>query len=54
MVYGIIISYGHKDSMGNSNVATARTFKLEFERRGMKVFFDYSECTDDYFSDKRL
>ena len=40
--------------MGNSNVATARTFKLEFERRGMKVFFDYSECTDDYFSDKIL
>lgn len=40
--------------MGNSNVATARTFKLEFERQGMKVFFDYSECTDDYFSDKIL
>ena len=53
-MYDIFLSYRRKDAMGNSNVATARTFKLEFERRGMKVFFDYSECTDDYFSDKIL
>lgn len=53
-MYDIFLSYRRKDAMGNSNVATARTFKLEFERQGMKVFFDYSECTDDYFSDKRL
>jgi formylglycine-generating enzyme required for sulfatase activity len=53
-MYDIFLSYRRKDAMGNSNVATARTFKLEFERRGMKVFFDYSECTDDYFSDTIL
>ena len=53
-MYDIFLSYRRKDAMGNSNVATARTFKLEFERRGMNVFFDYSECTDDYFSDKIL
>ncbi len=53
-MYDIFLSYRRMDAIGNSNVATARTFKLEFERRGMKVFFDYSECTDDYFSDKIL
>lgn len=54
MKYDIFISYRRKESSGRSNVPMARTFKLEFERRGYKVFFDYSECTDNYFSDTIL
>ena len=51
MAYDIFLSYRRKDAEGHSNVALARTFKLEFERRKYKVFFDYSECTDNRFSD---
>lgn len=54
MKYDIFISYRRKESSGRSNVPMARTFKLEFERRGYKVFFDYSECTDNYFSETIL
>lgn len=50
MKYDIFISYRRNEGSGRSNVPMARTFKLEFERRGYKVFFDYSECTDNYFS----
>lgn len=52
--YDIFISYRRKEGSGRSNVPMARTFKLEFERRGYKVFFDYSECTDNYFSETIL
>lgn len=53
MKYDIFISYRRKDSSGKSNVPTARQFKLAFEAPpyNYKVFFDYSECTDNYFSD---
>ena len=54
MKYDIFISYRRKESSGRSNVPMARTFKLEFEGRGYKVFFDYSECTDNYFSETIL
>lgn len=53
-VYDIFISYRRKDAKGNSNVATARTFYLKFDSLGYEVFFDYSECTDNVFSDKIL
>ena len=53
-MYDIFISYRRKDEHGISNVPIARTIKLEFERRGYKVFFDYSECTDNFFSEKIL
>ena len=52
--YDVFISYRRKEGSGRSNVAMARTFKLEFERRGYRVFFDYSECTDNYFSENIL
>ncbi len=53
MKYDIFISYRREDSSGRSNVATARQFKMAFEGPpyNYKVFFDYSECTDNYFSD---
>lgn len=53
MKYDIFISYRRKDTSGRSNVPTARQFKLVFEAPpyNYKVFFDYSECTDNYFSD---
>lgn len=53
MKYDIFISYRRKDSSGRSNVPTARQFKLALEAPpyNYKVFFDYSECTDNYFSD---
>jgi formylglycine-generating enzyme required for sulfatase activity len=54
MSYDIFLSYRREDADGHSNVATARTFKLEFERHEYNVFFDYSECTDEHFSDKIL
>lgn len=56
MKYDIFISYRRKDSSGRSNVPTARQFKLAFEAPpyNYKVFFDYSECTDNYFSDTIL
>ena len=56
MAYDIFISYRRKDSSGRTNVPTARQFKLAFEAPpyNYKVFFDYSECTDNYFSDTIL
>ena len=56
MKYDIFISYRREDSSGRSNVPTARQFKLAFEAPpyNYKVFFDYSECTDNYFSDTIL
>lgn len=54
MCYDIFISYRRKNSDGSSNISTARTFLLKFEKLGCKVFFDYSECTDNYFSDQIL
>ena len=53
-VYDIFISYRRKDAQGYSNVATARTFYLKFDSLHYDVFFDYSECTDNIFSDKIL
>jgi hypothetical protein len=52
--YDIFFSYRRKDNDGHSNVDVARAFCYEFERRGYKVFFDYNECTDGYFSEKIL
>lgn len=56
MKYDIFISYRREDSSGRSNAPTARQFKLAFEAPpyNYKVFFDYSECTDDYFTDTIL
>ena len=54
MKYDIFISYRRKENSGRSNVPMARSFKLEFGRRGYKVFFDYSECTDNYFAETIL
>lgn len=53
MKYDLFISYRRKDSSGRTNVPTARQFKQAFEGPlyNYKVFFDYSECTDNYFSD---
>ena len=48
--YDIFISYRRQDSEGRtSGRDIARTLKLEFERRGYSVFFDYSEIRDDDF-----
>ena len=52
--YDIFISYRRKESSGRSNVSKARTFQQAFKEHGYKVFFDYSECTDDYFYKKIL
>lgn len=54
MCYDIFISYRRKNPDGSSNVSTARTLLLKFQLLGFKVFFDYSECQDDYFSDTIL
>lgn len=54
MNYDVFISYRRKNPDGISNISLARTFLLKFESLGYKVFFDYSECTDDYFVDKIL
>ena len=53
MKYDVFISYRHEDSLGRSNVANARQIKqaLEGPPYHYIVFFDYSECTDDYFSE---
>ena len=54
MNYDVFISYRRQNPDGISNISLARTFLLKFESLGYKVFFDYSECTDDYFVDKIL
>lgn len=54
MSYDIFISYRRKDSKGHSNVGNARTFYLQFDKLGYKVFFDYNDCTDNVFSDEIL
>ncbi len=49
-IYDIFISYRRIDSEGRtSGRDIARTIKLEFEKRGYAVFFDYSEIKDDEF-----
>lgn len=48
--YDIFISYRRFDSKGRtSGRDIARTIKLELEKRGYKVFFDYSELKDNEF-----
>ena len=48
--YDIFISYRRTDSDGkNIGTQLARTLQKEFERRGYKVFFDYSDCKDEDF-----
>ncbi len=48
--YDIFISYRRVDSEGRtSGRDIARTIKLELEKRGYKVFFDYSEIKDNEF-----
>lgn len=48
--YDIFISYRRIDSEGRtSGRDIARTIKLELEKRGYKVFFDYSEIKDNEF-----
>lgn len=48
--YDIFISYRRVDSEGRtSGRDIARTIKLEFEKRGYSVFFDYSEIKDNEF-----
>ena len=49
MSYDIFLSYRREDADGHSNVGTARTFKYEFENHQYEVFFDYKDCTDEYF-----
>lgn len=49
-IYDIFVSYRRIDSEGRtSGRDIARTIKLEFEKRGYAVFFDYSEIKDDEF-----
>ncbi len=48
--YDIFISYRRVDSEGRtSGRDIARTIKLELEKRGYNVFFDYSEIKDNEF-----
>ena len=54
MSYDVFLSYRRKDPEGHSNVGTVRTFKYEFERHHYEVFFDYNDCTDEYFKDSIL
>lgn len=54
MSYDVFLSYRRKDPEGHSNVGTVRTFKYEFERHHYDVFFDYNDCTDEYFKDSIL
>jgi len=54
MSYDVFLSYRRKDPEGHSNVGTVRTFKYEFERHHYEVFFDYKDCTDEYFKDSIL
>ena len=53
--YDIFISYRRVDSEGRtSGRDIARTIKLELEKRGFEVFFDYSEIKDNEFEDTIL
>lgn len=54
MSYDIFLSYRRKNADGHSNVGTALTFMYVFERHGYEVFFDFKDCTDEYFSDTIL
>ncbi len=54
MSYDIFLSYRRKNADGHSNVGTVRTFMYVFERHGYEVFFDFKDCTDEYFSDTIL
>ena len=51
MSYDIFLSYRRKDASGHSNVAVSRTFKYAFEHHGYEVFFDFSDCTREFFAD---
>lgn len=51
MSYDIFLSYRRKNADGHSNVAVSRTFKYAFERHGYEVFFDFSDCTREFFAD---
>ena len=53
--YDIFINYRRVDSEGKtSGRDIARTIKLELEKRGYGVFFDYSEIKDNEFEDTIL
>ena len=53
--YDIFISYRRVDSEGRtSGRDIARTIKLELEKRGYGVFFDYSEIKDNKFENTIL
>lgn len=54
MSYDVFLSYRRREPDGHSNVGTVRTFKYEFERHHYEVFFDYNDCTDEYFKDSIL
>ncbi len=52
--YDIFLSYRRHESDGTSNVDLARSFYYAFKERKFKVFFDFNDCTDDFFSQKIL
>lgn len=53
--FDVFISYRRVDSEGRtSGRDIARTIKLELEKRGYGVFFDYSEIKDNEFEDTIL
>lgn len=54
MSYDIFLSYRRKNADGHSNVAVSRTFKYAFEHHGYEVFFDFSDCTREFFADSIL
>ena len=54
MSYDIFLSYRRKNADEHSNVAVSRTFKYAFERHGYEVFFDFSDCTREFFADSIL
>ena len=53
--YDVFVSYRRVDSEGRtSGRDIARTIKLELEKRGYRVFFDYSEIKDNEFENSIL
>lgn len=52
--YDIFFSYRRRDKDGHENVDMARSFCYELAHNGFKVFFDFNECNDGYFSEKIL
>ncbi len=54
MSYDIFLSYRRKNADGHSNVGTVRTFMYVFDKHQYDVFFDFNDCTDEYFSDSIL